>query len=131
MKTLMATLAAVAAVTVAAPVAAQPSRDHDRYERSWNQDRHERSWGQADYRNINQRQARLEQRIDRGVRSGALTRHEARRLHEQFSDIERLERRYRVNGLSRGERADLDQRFDRFEQRLVAQLRDNQYAHRR
>jgi hypothetical protein len=122
MKTLMATLAAVAAVTAAAPAAAQTYRDHDRDERHWDR---------GDYQNINQRQARLEHRIERGVRTGALTRHEASRMREQFHDIARLERRYRVNGLSHWERADLDRRFDVFERRLTAQLRDHQYAYRR
>ena len=65
------------------------------------------------------------------VRNGALTRREARRMHEQFHEIARIERRYRANGLSRWERADLDRRFDMFERRLVAQLRDHQYAYRR
>jgi hypothetical protein len=133
MKTLFATLAAVAAVTAAAPAAAQaygPDRG-DRYERNHDRAGWDRQWSRGEYYNLNQRQARLEQRIDRGVRSGALTRNEARHLREQFRDIERLERRYRANGLNRNERADLDRRFDRFERRLVAQLRDNQYAYRR
>src|SRR5688500_8179194 len=102
MKTLMATLAAVAAVTAAAPAAAQPYRDHDRHSGAQTYgdhergryDRSERTWGRDDYRNINQRQARLEARIERGTRSGALTRREANRLVEEFHDIARLERRY-------------------------------------
>lgn len=138
MKTLMATLAAVAAVTAAAPVAAQTYGDHrydryeqGRYEQSRGWDRGDRGWTRNDYYNINQRQARLEHRIERGVRTGALTRSEARHMREQFADIERLERRYRINGLTRWERADLDDRFDRFERRLMAQLRDNDYAYYR
>ena len=61
---------------------------------------------------INQRQAQLDQRIDAGISNGSLTRHEARNLRSEFKGIQRLEARYRANGLSMRERADLDRRFD-------------------
>lgn len=73
--------------------------------------------------NINERQARLDHRIDRGVARGDLTRREARHLRMEFRHIARLETRYRANGLSRWERADLDRRFDR----LSAQIRDQRH----
>ncbi|HEX2561050.1 hypothetical protein [Phenylobacterium sp.] len=76
--------------------------------------------GSGEWQNLNQRQARLEQRIDAGVRNGQLTQAEAARLRAEFQDILRLERRYRQNGLSPAERADLDQRFDQ----LAASIRD-------
>ena len=69
---------------------------------------------------INERQARLETRIERGVERGDLTRGEARRLIGELNDLERLEIRYRAGGLSNWERADLDRRFDR----LSAQVRE-------
>ena len=131
MKTLMATLAAVAAVTAAAPVAAQPYRDYDRgdrYEHRYDQrDRWERG-GQV---NFDQRRHRIDRRIERNAQTGALTRREAIRLSEQLNDIERLQNRYERNGLTRWEVVDLDRRLDGLEQRVYAQARDNDYAYRR
>jgi hypothetical protein len=66
----------------------------------------------APWQNINARQAQLDQRIDTGIRNGSLTRSEARNLRSEFKVIARLEARYRSNGLSMRERADLDRRFD-------------------
>lgn len=79
--------------------------------------------------NINQRQDRLDRRIDRGVRNGHLTRREANSLRDEYRAIARLENRYRNNGLSSWERADLDRRFDA----LAARIRweRNDYAYRR
>lgn len=86
--------------------------------------------------NINQRQARLEQRIDQGVRSGRLTRREAMSLRTEFRNVARLESRYRANGLSARERADLDRRFDALSARLRWERNDGDnvghgYGHRR
>lgn len=90
-----------------------------RYDRN---DRNDRNW-----QPINQRQRQLDNRIDRGVRDGRLTRGEAYRLRGDFSEIAALEMRYRRNGLSYEERRDLDRRFDRLDARLSASLngRDN------
>ena len=102
MKTMMIALAAATALTATA-AAAQPGYGRDR-----------------DYWvSINERQARLEQRIDRGIANGDLTRREAYRARASFNDIARLESRYRRGGLSQWERADLDRRFDA----LAAQIR--------
>lgn len=93
-----------------------------RYDRNDRQDRGPRwdNWtgpGGA-WMNINQRQARIDQRIDQGVRSGRLTRREANSLRAEFNAVARLEGRYRANGLSSWERADLDRRFDALTARL-------------
>lgn len=71
-------------------------------------------WGRQDSRwmPIDERQEQLAFRIDQGVRNGELTRREAYELRMQFNDIARLEARYRWNGLSGWERADLDRRLD-------------------
>ena len=74
--------------------------------------------------NINQRQAQLDRRIDQGLRSGQLTRQEAYRLRGEFQTIARLETRYRVNGLSQWERADLDRRFDVLSDRVRLERSD-------
>jgi hypothetical protein len=80
--------------------------------RGWNDQRDQ-------WVSINQRQVQLDRRIDRGVETGRLTRREATRLRADFNALARLERRYRVNGLTGRERADLDSRFDR----LAASIR--------
>lgn len=54
----------------------------------------------APWQSVNQRQDALERRIDQGVRTGG--------------------------GLSVSERRDLDQRFDRLNQRIYAQRNDHQ-----
>lgn len=81
------------------------------------------------WQNINARQARLEQRINQGIRSGALNRNEAVRLRAQFRDLTVLENRYRRSGggLSLQERRDLDRRFDALSARIKVQKNDRQY----
>jgi hypothetical protein len=95
-KTMILTIAAATALTAGA-AAAQPY-----------------GYGREDSRwvPIDQRQERLAFRIDQGVRSGQLTSREAYRLRMEFNQIARLEARYRINGLSNWERADLDRRMD-------------------
>jgi len=78
------------------------------------------------WQSINQRQAQLDARIDAGVRDGSLTRQEAVRLRGEFNDLSRLEARYRADGLSFGERADLDRRFDSLSSQIRYQRNDNQ-----
>lgn len=80
------------------------------------------------WQNINARQARLDARIDQGIRSGSLNRREAVRLRTQFRDLARLESRYRATGggLTVGERRDLDRRFDALSARIRVQKNDRQ-----
>lgn len=80
------------------------------------------------WQNTNARQARLEQRIDQGIRSGALNRNEAVRLRTQFRELTVLENRYRRSGggLSVQERRDLDRRFDALSARIKVQKNDRQ-----
>lgn len=123
MKTVMIALAAATALSAGA-AAAQPGygydRSHDRnYERSY--DRGARPW-----MSINERQARLDRRIDQGLRNGQLTRREAYRLRSEFRRIAYLENRYRSNGLSGWERADLDRRFDALSAQIRYERRDGE-----
>lgn len=107
MKRILLSIAAVSTVLAAAPIAASA----------------------APWQPLHQRQADLERRIDRGVRSGELTRREAVRLREDFRDLQRLEAHYRrTDGgrLTPGERADLDRRYDRLSQRVYAEKHDEQ-----
>jgi hypothetical protein len=101
MKVLLASVALASTLAFAAPASAQ-------------------SW-----QSINARQAQLDQRIDAGVRNGSLTRSEAARLRAEFRHIAILERRYRATGgLSLGERADLDRRFDALSARIRYERHD-------
>lgn len=102
MKKLLAIAVAAGALAIAAPASAQM------------------------WQSINQRQAQLDARIDAGVRDGSLTRQEAFRVRGEFNDLLRLEARYRADGLSFGERADLDRRFDALSQEIRFQRHDDQ-----
>lgn len=75
---------------------------------------------------IDQRQERLDDRIDAGVRNGDLTRSEAVRLRGEFNALANLEDRYRRNGLSNWERSDLDRRFDALSARIRFERNDAQ-----
>jgi len=107
MKTKLFALALSAATMAALPVAAQA----------------------APWQSINGRQANLYHRIEQGVRSGRLTRHEAQNLRYRFTRLERRERDYRRSGhgLSRWERRDLDRRFDALSRSIRYQKHDRQH----
>lgn len=102
MKTLMLALAATTALSMTAGAA------------------HAQRWI-----SINERQERLDDRIDAGVRSGELTRNEALRLQAEFRNLAQLEYRYRRDGLSNWERADLDRRFDGLSAQIRYERRDS------
>jgi hypothetical protein len=72
----------------------------------------------SDWQPLAERQDSIEHRIDDGVRSGQLTRREARSLHDQFRGLLRLEARYRHDGMTAGERADLERRYDALSDRV-------------
>lgn len=80
------------------------------------------------WQNINARRAKIEQRINTGIRSGALTRPEATRLRTEFRNLNGLEQRYRRSGggLSQAERRDLDRRFDALSRQVRLQKNDRQ-----
>lgn len=105
MKKIILTLAAVSALTATA-ASAQPGRDN-------------RDFGRppiaAPGASIDARQAMLEQRIDRGVRNGSITRREAMRLKGELRDIARTEADFRRSrpGLTQREIGHLDVRLDR------------------
>ena len=105
MKRILLAAAAVASLTaIAAPASAQ-------------------AW-----RSINQRQAQLDHRIDRGVRTGVLTRGEAIRLRAEFRRILQLEGYYRRTGggLDGRERRDLDRRMDMLAAKIRYEKHDYQ-----
>lgn len=85
----------------------------------------------APAQSVNQRERNLRSRIDMGVRNGALTRAEASRLRTRLANLERLEWRYRRNGLTGWERRDLDMRFDALSRSVRVQRHDWQRRRRR
>ena len=80
--------------------------------------------GYGNWQTINARQANLDNRIDQGIRNGALDRREATRLRSEFRQIAQLEQRYRRGGLSMAERRDLDRRFDALSARIKYERHD-------
>jgi hypothetical protein len=112
--------ASVLALGAGSVASAQPRGDYG----------HPGQWqnSQGAWMNINQRQAQLDRQIDRGLRTGDLTRAEAARLRNEFRQIARLEQRYRMNGLTMRERADLDRRFDRLAAQIRWERNDRQYG---
>lgn len=78
---------------------------------------------------ISQRQANLSQRIDQGVRSGALTRPEAYRLKSQLRDVVGLEYRYARSGggIDGRERADLERRYNSISAQVRFEKHDRQH----
>lgn len=74
---------------------------------------------------IAERQQALTRLIDRGVRSGSISRGEARRLYAEQHAIRNKERRYRADGiLTRAERLDLMRDLTQAERRIYNAMRD-------
>jgi hypothetical protein len=112
MKTITLTLAAVSAMAIAAPLAAQTWRgDRDTTQsRSWNDDR--------------PNMAHLSMQLDTGIARGTITRREAMTLRTDLNALVRLERIYGRDGFSRGERATLMRRGAGLE-RLIDRAENN------
>ena len=94
MKNLLLSMATVSILAVGAPAAAQDYRYDTR----------------ADAR-IDGRIGELQSRLDVGVRQGSINRREAQLLRSELRELGRLERRYARDGLSRGEREELQVRI--------------------
>ncbi|HYC48752.1 MAG TPA: hypothetical protein VED01_25015 [Burkholderiales bacterium] len=76
---------------------------------------------------VNERQARLEHRLEQGRRSGELTRPEFRRLRHELREIERAEHYFRSDGwLSPRERSDLHARLAYLERVVYREKRDGE-----
>ena len=106
--------AALSAVTLAASA---QTYQHDRYQAN----QQERSLS------INERQARQEQRIQRGVARGAITQREARELWRQPREISRAEATARADGrIDRREMRELTAMLDEADQRIRHQRHDQQ-----
>lgn len=76
---------------------------------------------------VNARQSAQRERIQQGVRSGELTRREARNARETQRDIGQLERAYKSDGeLTRGERRDLNHEQNQASRELYRDKHDAQ-----
>jgi hypothetical protein len=80
--------------------------------------------------NVNQKEAQITQRIDQGVRNGALTRNEAQNLRVRLGQIQRLEQSYRRGGLNLRERSDLDRRLDALSASVRVDKHDRDFRRR-
>jgi len=78
-------------------------------------------------RGVNAREHREQQRINQGIRSGELTRHEARRLEAGLARVRVDERFARADGnLSPRERVRLQRELDRESRNIYRQKHDGQ-----
>jgi hypothetical protein len=98
-----------------------------RVERTDNQGRPQAGRRVDRWENLNQRQAQFRQRLNTAVADRRLTARQAADLRVQFDSIARLERDYRVNGLTPRERADLDRRLDQLQASFRRSVQANQY----
>ncbi|MET0918921.1 MAG: hypothetical protein ABWY07_10935 [Burkholderiales bacterium] len=77
--------------------------------------------------NVNEREARIKARIERGLHDGRITNLEARRLYRELASIEAKERAFRADGrLSYREDAELKSNLDRLAENVRVQLRDDE-----
>lgn len=119
-KKVLISLVAVTALSAAAMPAAAQSRGYDR---DHDRDRYEQNWDRG-WDRIDRRFERIDRRIDQGMRNGQISYREAQRLRGQFHELIRLEQRYSRGGLSRAERNDLEQRFNRLSAQVRYERRD-------
>lgn len=81
---------------------------------------------------VDKRQAKQSYRIEQGVRTGQLTKHEAARLKGEQNRIAALERRFERDGhLSRNERTVLRAAQNRAGKHIRAEKHDGQNRHNR
>jgi hypothetical protein len=89
-------------------------------------DRHYDRW-QDRSSTIDQREARIDARIRRGLDDGRITRREARHLYRELHEIEAKERAFEADGrLNRREMAELGADLDQLAERVRQQMRDDQ-----
>lgn len=101
MNRILLSMAAVGAIAVAAPAAAQNNWNNGN---NWNANA---GGGMG----IENRIAQLDARIQAGISSGEINRTEARSLRMQVRELRQLERQYSYNGLTQSEREDLRSRL--------------------
>jgi len=74
---------------------------------------------------VNQREARINERIERGIRDGRINEREARFLMRELNQIEAKERSYASDGrLNRRESEEINRDLDRLADHVRQQIRD-------
>ena len=108
MQKILLGMAALSALAAAAPAGAHyDQRGSGRYDIQ-------------SHTNVSARIAQLQVRLDAGLRSGAITRAEARPLYRELRQLQRLEPRFRRDGISGRENAELQHRIDDLRQSLFS-----------
>ena len=121
MKKVLLSVVAVTAMATALPALAQPYGNAYGHPSNRGYDQ-----GYRGFTPMSQRVDRLNERIQRGVMSGQLTRGEARRLQSRLYQLVRMERHFLRDGrLSQWERAELDQRFEVLRSQIRFERRDD------
>jgi hypothetical protein len=114
MKKILLSMAALSALSIGAPAAAQYSNGGYQNSNSGYQNR-----AYTDVNgNVGARIGQLQARIQAGIQSGAISRQEAVTLRQQLRQLRDLERHYAVNGLTGRERADLQLRIRNLRQQI-------------
>jgi hypothetical protein len=123
MKKLLLAAASLSVFAAAAPAAAQYYPGYDQ-PRGYGYNEHDQ---QGLIRSYIVRADQLRQRVERLDSRDRISEREARQLRSAAADLQRRARDYARNGLSFGERRDLDMRFARFQQQLRIDVRDGQH----
>ena len=77
--------------------------------------------------NVNEREARINARIQRGIENGSITNREARRLYNELNSIEAKERAFRSDGrLDWRESQELNRDLDRLAENVREQRLDSE-----
>jgi hypothetical protein len=109
MKTILLAMSAVSAMAVAAPAAAQYRTSYpDRYQDTYQDEAYGQIRAGGD---VDARIDRLQARLDADVQQGTISQRESWTLRRQLRELRQLSRQYGMDGLSAGERADLQQRL--------------------
>ena len=111
---------AAAGLLASAVVPAQPYHRDDQQRWAQNDDRwDDRAAG------VDDREARINARIQRGMNDGRITEGEARRLYRELRDVEAKERAFKNDGrLSRRETDEINRDLDRLTGHVREQIRD-------
>lgn len=79
---------------------------------------------------LDDRAAQADQRIDNGESNGSLSVSEAATLRARLHDIERLQDRYREDGMTNWQSRDLNRRYDNLSSQIY-NMRHDEYRYRR
>ena len=110
MKKILIGMAAVSAIAIGAPAAAQ------QYQNNYPSNGYQNGYDANG--SLEARIMQLQTRIQVGVQQGTITRQEAVSLRQQLRQLRQIERQYSVNGLTGQERSDLQLRMRNLRQQI-------------